>query len=101
MIQNSAALDDFHSSEDPWGYGDNKEDLKRKEILLSELPDREYKNVLDIGCGQGFVTQDLPGMKITGVDISQAAVDFANKNLNRENLIYKQGSIFKDRKSVV
>lgn len=94
MIQSRADLDLFHISEDPWGYENNNEDLKRKEILLSEIPVQNYKNVLDIGCGQGFVTKDLPGENIWGVDLSQTAIDFAKKNISAGKVNFKQGSLF-------
>jgi 2-polyprenyl-3-methyl-5-hydroxy-6-metoxy-1,4-benzoquinol methylase len=93
MIQRKEELDKWHDKEDPWGYNDSKDDIIRKNILLSEIPDKTYKNVLDIGCGQGFITKDLPGEIIYGVDISQTAIDFANK-VPIDKLIYKQGSIF-------
>jgi len=93
MIQKKDELDQWHNSEDPWGYNDNKDDVIRKEILLSEIPDKTYKKVLDIGCGQGFITKDLPGEIIYGVDISDSAINYANKFSN-EKLKFKQGSIF-------
>ncbi len=93
MIQKKEELDKWHDKEDPWRYNENKDDAIRKDILLQEIPSRNYKNVLDIGCGQGFITKDLPGEKVYGVDISQRAIEFANKMQN-ENLIFKQGSIF-------
>lgn len=94
MIQSRAELDLFHTSEDPWSYENNKEDLDRKEILLSEIPIQNYKNVLDIGCGQGFITKDLPGENIWGVDVAQTAIDFAKKNITNNKFSFKQGSIF-------
>ncbi len=93
MIQGKEDLEKWHEKEDPWGYDENKDDIVRKEILLSEIPDKKYKNVLDIGCGQGFITIDLPGEMVYGVDISESAIKFANKKATK-NLIYKQGSIF-------
>lgn len=93
MIQEKEALEQWHETEDPWGYNENKDDVLRKEILLAEIPDKKYKKVLDIGCGQGFITKDLPGEEVYGIDISQAAIDFANKT-GRSNLIFKQGSIY-------
>jgi 2-polyprenyl-3-methyl-5-hydroxy-6-metoxy-1,4-benzoquinol methylase len=93
MIQKKEELDRWHQVEDPWGYNQNRDDLVRKEILLSEIPEKIYTNVLDIGCGQGYITKDLPGKTVYGVDISQSAIDFANK-IATENLVFKQGSIF-------
>ncbi len=94
MLQSKNSLDIFHKNEDPWGYESNNEDLSRKEILLRHIPANNYKNVLDIGCGQGFITKDLPGENIWGIDISEKAIDFANKNKQSNRINFKQGSIF-------
>lgn len=93
MIQKKEELEQWHNNEDPWGYNSNADDLVRKNILLSEIPEKTYKKVLDIGCGQGFITKDLPGKIIYGVDISQSAIDFANK-ITSDRVQFKQGSIF-------
>ena len=93
MIQKKEDLDIFHNIRDPWGYENNAEDIKRKEILLDQIPKREYLNVLDIGCGQGFVTNDLPGKNIYGVDISGSALRNAELYCKKE-IIFKEGSIF-------
>lgn len=86
-------LEEWHSRIDPWGYENNPEDLRRKAILLSELPTRAYAEVLDIGCGQGFVTRDLPGERVTGVDVSAEAIAHA-KTLEDERLRFFCSSIF-------
>lgn len=94
MIQSKTELDLFHSGKDPWSYENNDEDIIRKEILLSGIPKQQYKNVLDIGCGQGFITRHLPGVNIWGVDLSLNAIEFAKKNINDNKIKFKQGSIF-------
>lgn len=95
MIQKKEELEKWHDKEDPWGYNDSRDDKNRKAILLDELPKRSFRNVLDIGCGQGFITKDLPGERVYGVDISQSAVDFANKLSEGDaRLSYHQGDIF-------
>lgn len=93
MIQNLIELNDFHKEEDPWGYSLNADDKKRLEILLAQLPKLEYKNVLDIGCGQGFITKHLPGKFVTGVDISYEAINHAKKH-STDRMNFLQGSIF-------
>jgi 2-polyprenyl-3-methyl-5-hydroxy-6-metoxy-1,4-benzoquinol methylase len=94
MIQSKTELDLFHTNKDPWGYENNNEDLIRKEILLGEIPKQPYKNALDIGCGQGFITQYLPGENIYGVDLSKNAIDFAKGNSTDNKFKFIQGSIF-------
>lgn len=93
MIQKKEELEQWYNNEDPWGYNDNKDDITRKEILLSEIPKIKFKNVLDIGCGQGFITKDLPGETVYGVDISESAINLANK-ISNNSLIFRQGSVF-------
>ena len=74
MLQSLEDLEKWHDAVDPWGYETNPEDSKRKDILLSELPQKSYQRVLDIGCGHGFITRDLPGSEVLGVDISQESI---------------------------
>lgn len=93
MIQKKEEIEKWHLKDDPWDYKNNKQDVERREILLSEIPNLDYKNVLDIGCGQGFITQDLPGEKILGVDISANAIKYAKLKEN-ERLRFLESSIF-------
>lgn len=97
MIQSQSDLEQWYQASDPWQYEANPEDSKRKQVLLSELPKRTFNRVLDIGCGHGFVTRDLPGKEIIGVDISQAAVDQGNVYAKRHklsHLTYEVGDLF-------
>lgn len=93
MIQPLNKLEKWFSKKDPWGYETSQEDIKRKNILLSEIPERKYENVLDIGCGHGFITRELPGEKVTGIDISKKAIQQAKKNENRR-LIFQCVTLF-------
>jgi SAM-dependent methyltransferase len=92
-LQPLAELDRWHEQKDPWQYESTPDDANRKAILLSELPRLEYTSVLDIGCGQGFITRDLPGQQIVGVDISPAAIRQA-KTYESERISFIQGSLF-------
>jgi hypothetical protein len=71
-MQRKEELDNFYSNEDPWGYITNPDDSKRKEIILSLLD--KYDRALDIGCGEGFITKDLPAKEIYGYDVSDVAM---------------------------
>ncbi|WP_316811391.1 class I SAM-dependent methyltransferase [Pedobacter heparinus] len=94
MIQSKEDLEKWYASGDPWKYGANAEDIKRKKILLGELPDREYSTVLDIGCGNGFITQDLPGNSILGVDLSENAIKYARQNNKDARISFEERNIF-------
>ena len=93
MIQSSDDLDKWYGQADPWGYESNPDDLKRKALLLSELPVKDYQRVLDIGCGHGFITRDLPGREVIGVDISSQAVLQAARFASTRHR-FQQASLF-------
>lgn len=87
-IQTIDELEKFYKQNDPWQYETIPDDQKRKEILLSEIPNKSYKKVIDIGCGQGFITRNLPGSKVVGVDISSNAIERAKiQQTNRIDFI--------------
>jgi SAM-dependent methyltransferase len=93
MVQSREELEQFHSIADPWGYDGNEHDKRRKAMLLSEIPRRTYRSVIDIGCGHGFVTKDLPGDRILGIDIAEQAVRHAQPQAT-PRLKFVQGAIF-------
>ncbi len=93
MIQPKDELEDWYSGEDPWGYYDNPHDTRRKETILSAIPKGDYEKVVDIGCGNGFLTKDLPGRNILGVDISEKAVAWANQH-TPAHVRFTAGSLF-------
>lgn len=93
MIQSREEIEKWYKTKDPWQYENSKDDQIRKDILLSELPPKEYRHVLDIGCGQGFITRDLPGVNIIGVDISNQAIKQAQQYQN-EKITFIRKSIF-------
>ena len=101
MVQSLEELEKWHSNQDPWFYKDTPDDLNRREILRGVIPERRYKQVLDIGCGQGFITQILPGENILGIDISNEAIQKAKKH-ESNTCKFQQNSIFdfepKDKK---
>jgi 2-polyprenyl-3-methyl-5-hydroxy-6-metoxy-1,4-benzoquinol methylase len=93
MIQTLNEIEKWYKTKDPWQYENSKDDLLRKDILLSELPSQKYSNVLDVGCGHGFITRDLPGKKIIGADISAEAIKQA-KQYENEKTTFLTASIF-------
>ncbi len=65
----------LYQTPDPWGYQNNPEDTKRKEIILKCLKnlDRTFIRALDIGAGEGWITKDLPAQMIHALEESTAA----------------------------
>lgn len=92
-LQSKEELDRWYENPDPWNYEKSLEDLNRRAILLSVIPRKKYKKVLDIGCGNGFITNYLPGEKIIGIDISSQAIEHAKKNAS-SHIEYFSHSIF-------
>ncbi|MGE0312628.1 MAG: trans-aconitate 2-methyltransferase [Lautropia sp.] len=92
-LQPLEELERFYETEDPWGYESSPEDTRRREIVLSEIPARDYARVLDIGCGHGFVTSRLPGRDILGVDVSERAIEQARR-IARPGLRFARCSLF-------
>lgn len=86
-MQKLEEIERFYQKEDPWGFTKNFDDIKRKKRLIEEifcLP-LPLQPVLDIGCGEGFITNDIPSSQVYGMDISYKAIERAKKNnpLNR------------------
>ena len=57
------------------------DDRARVARLRAALPRLDYERALDIGCGNGFVTVELPGREIVGVDLSERAVEYARERV--------------------
>lgn len=69
-------LNHRYRKRDPWGYEINPEDTRRKRIIIDSLRrlNIRFEKALDIGCGEGFITRDLPAQEIYGFDISDVAM---------------------------
>lgn len=93
MVQSKEELESWYSKEDPWEYENNPQDTMRKARILSVIPQNSYENVLDIGSGNGFLTRDLPGKHIIGLEISEKAVEWARKTAPA-HVTYRAGSLF-------
>lgn len=62
-------------------------------MLLSMLPKTSYDRVLDIGCGNGFITRALPGKEIVGLDVSANAIAHAEER-SPAHIRYHRRSLF-------
>lgn len=80
-IQPYEEIESFYEKPDPWGYKTRPDDIVRRDIMLELIPKEiNYVTTLDIGCGEGFITEELPGSFVTGVDISKNAIARAKGN---------------------
>lgn len=98
-IQTKTEIEEFYATEDPWQYDSTPDDAERRARLLSAIPKRRYRRTLDIGCGNGFLTEHLPGQEVVGCDLSEAAIDWARKRVagrsDDERITFFASSIFK------
>lgn len=83
MIQPAQEIEDHYKNPDPWGYQTNPDDIYRKKEIVSTckflIPYSEFnfKSVLDIGAGEGWITKDLPAVTKSAYELSdQAAARF-------------------------
>lgn len=90
MMQTKEELDKSYETKDPWGYQTNPEDLKRKHYIISTAimfidwdGGGEFIRALDVGCGEGWITKDLPAVDIYGYEISDVAASRFPKNVKR------------------
>src|SRR5256885_9005416 len=53
----------------------------------------QIKSVLDVGCGEGTITnclaEWLPGAKVVGVDFSETGIRCAASSYQRQNLLFR------------
>lgn len=72
-MQSIQELESWYQNEDPWGYKTNPHDSYRKVRILDALKSKKYTKALDIGCGEGWITQHLPAKIIHGLELSEHA----------------------------
>lgn len=93
-IQTALEINAHYKSEDPWGYYGNKHDSARKKILLSSVKEFSFVKALDVGCGNGFITESFPARSIVGVDVSEEAIKEAQRRSANPNIEYQACSLF-------
>jgi len=75
-------LENWYVNSDPWNYKTTQDDFLRKEKILEILPIK-YQRAIDIGCGEGFITQDIPAEEIHGIELSDLAASRLPWNVKR------------------
>lgn len=83
-MQSPKEIENWYKDQDPWGYKDNEFDKERKAIILDDLSlYGHFHRALDIGCGEGWITKDLPAKEIHGIELSDTASGRFPKNVKR------------------
>lgn len=81
-MEQKSELEKWYSKKDPWEYEKTVDDVLRKDIILSKITGK-YLRALDIGCGEGWITKDLPAKEIYGIELSDNAAKRFPKNVKR------------------
>ena len=83
-IQLKEDLERWYERPDPWSYECNAFDHNRKDRILKALEEHApFDRALDVGCGEGFITRDLPAKKLYGYEISDKAAERWPENIKR------------------
>jgi peptidoglycan/xylan/chitin deacetylase (PgdA/CDA1 family) len=85
------------ASEDPWSYGDTYEQTKRAHTL-EILESRKYNRVLEIGCGEGWLSEALAPLaeQLIAIDISNIALERARRRCAaHERVTFEQMNAFR------
>jgi SAM-dependent methyltransferase len=85
--------DRWYDRADPWHGEGTDQDMVRKNAIFKRLKCARFTNALDLGCGEGSLTNLLSSMsdKTWGVDISFKAIDRARQRFPHINFL--QGDI--------
>jgi trans-aconitate methyltransferase len=109
-MQTKEDLESWYKIPDQWGYFSNPEDTKRRDLIFSLLPDKLiYNRAIDIGCGEGFISQKIPARTIHGLDLATNALGRLPENVvpiyfphGKYDLVVSTGTLYQqyDHKSI-
>jgi len=100
-MQSKEELEQWYVNPDPWAYKTTEDDAIRKQKILSLLKGH-YIRAIDIGCGEGFLTSELPAIRIDGIELSDYAASRLPYNVRRVHepdgkydLVVTTGTLYK------
>lgn len=82
---NKQELEKFYTKQDPWGFKTHPDDKMRRDKIIDALKEFKggFKRALDLGAGEGFITEKLPAEEIHAYEISDTACNRLPKNVKR------------------
>lgn len=83
----------YDANDDPWGFETSEYEANKYKTTLQALPDKTYRNALEIGCSIGVLTKLLAERceNLLATDVSQKALDRAIERCrNIENITFKK-----------
>lgn len=85
-MQTKEQLEQFYKQADPWGFKVNDWDEVRKRKIIQVAEEYgPFKKALDVGAGEGWITEGLPADELYGYEISDEAAERFPKNVKRFN----------------
>ena len=84
-MQSREELESWYTTEDPWDYRTNPDDIYRKNFYLAVLEDVGpfFHRALDIGAGEGWITKDLPADEKHAFELTDAAASRLPEGVER------------------
>jgi hypothetical protein len=82
-MQPLSEIEEAYKTPDPWGFRTNSDDAIRKQAIIEACKyiRADYDKALEIGAGEGFITEDLPARKKYGFEVSKLARSRMSKNV--------------------
>jgi hypothetical protein len=82
-MQTKEEIEKHYEIPDPWGYQTNPDDIERKERIIEVIKkfDPYPFFALDVGCGEGWITKDIPATIKYGYEMSDNAISRLPKNV--------------------
>lgn len=83
-MQSKQELEYWYQNPDPWAYKTTADDAFRKEKIINVLKEfGPFNRALDIGAGEGYVTESIPAERIHAIEISDLAASRFPPNVTR------------------
>ena len=75
----------YEASDDPWNFQKSEYEAEKYRDTIESLPRRFYKNVFEIGCSIGVLTEQLAtrSKSLLSVDVSDKALGQAKKRCEK------------------
>ncbi len=88
----------YTRSDDPWASATSRYRYQQRkyEQIMALLPERRFRQALDLGCGLGLLSQHLAARSgsVLGIDVASAALDHARLRAQGiSNLSFAQGDV--------
>ena len=88
-------FDHRYKKNDPYMYSSSAYERKKAEDTIGFINDTHYERVLDIGCGEGYLSERLCPIsgEILAIDISKMAIERARRRAKHKNINFSAADI--------